>query len=137
MFVLDTNVVSELRKASAGMADPNVAAWAGGVAAGSLFLSAISVLELELGAPTSSPPAFQSSIPGRLGSHLLEDVGSAGVECAVVVLGGLPCVDAGGRGGLAGRDDDQGAFAQSQTGAELVVGLGVRGLDEVQLMPPL
>jgi predicted nucleic acid-binding protein len=49
MFLLDTNVVSELRKARAGKADPNVAAWAGAVSAGSLFLSAIVVHELELG----------------------------------------------------------------------------------------
>jgi predicted nucleic acid-binding protein len=49
MFVLDTNVVSELRKAKAGKANRNVAAWAVGVSSGSLFLSAITVLELESG----------------------------------------------------------------------------------------
>ncbi|MFM2057354.1 MAG: hypothetical protein RLY71_1739 [Pseudomonadota bacterium] len=49
MFVLDTNVVSELRKAKAGKADPNVTAWAAGVPTGSLFISAITVLELETG----------------------------------------------------------------------------------------
>lgn len=49
MFLLDTNVVSELRKAKAGKADANVAAWAGGVPHGSLFISAITVLELEMG----------------------------------------------------------------------------------------
>jgi len=49
MFLLDTNVVSELRKAKAGKADPNVTAWAAAVAPTSLFLSAISVLELEVG----------------------------------------------------------------------------------------
>jgi toxin FitB len=49
MFVLDTNVVSELRKAKAGKADRNVKAWAAGVPVGALFLSAISILELELG----------------------------------------------------------------------------------------
>ena len=31
MFVLDTNVVSELRKAKAGKADKNVTAWAASV----------------------------------------------------------------------------------------------------------
>jgi len=50
MFVLDTNVVSELRKAKAGGADKNVTAWAAAVPAGSLFISAITVLELETGA---------------------------------------------------------------------------------------
>lgn len=49
MFVLDTNVVSELRKAGSGRADPGVLAWAASVSAGSLYISAITVLELELG----------------------------------------------------------------------------------------
>ena len=49
MFVLDTNVVSELRKVRAGKADSHVAAWAQGVDASALYLSAISVMELELG----------------------------------------------------------------------------------------
>lgn len=49
MFVLDTNVVSELRKAKAGKAHPNVAAWAANVTVSSLFISSITVLELELG----------------------------------------------------------------------------------------
>jgi predicted nucleic acid-binding protein len=49
MFILDTNVVSELRKAKAGKADRHVVTWAGGVPAGSLYLSAITVLELEMG----------------------------------------------------------------------------------------
>lgn len=49
MFVLDTNVVSELRKAKAGKAHPKVTAWATQVPAGSLYLSVITVLELEIG----------------------------------------------------------------------------------------
>lgn len=49
MFLLDTNVVSELRKAAAGRADAGVVAWASSVPAADLYLSAISVLELELG----------------------------------------------------------------------------------------
>lgn len=49
MFLLDTNVVSELRKATAGKADARVIAWASGVPYGSLFVSAITVLELEMG----------------------------------------------------------------------------------------
>ena len=49
MYLLDTNVVSELRKAKAGKADRHVVAWAGSVPAGSLYLSAITVLELEMG----------------------------------------------------------------------------------------
>jgi len=49
MFVLDTNVVSELRKVRHGMADINVTAWAESVDATDLFISAITVMELELG----------------------------------------------------------------------------------------
>ena len=49
MFVLDTNVVSELRKIGSGKADPNVTAWADSVDAGSLHLSVITILELEIG----------------------------------------------------------------------------------------
>ena len=49
MFVLDTNVVSELRKAGDGRADPNVTAWLADHDAAAFFLSAISVMELEIG----------------------------------------------------------------------------------------
>lgn len=49
MFLLDTNVVSELRKARTGKADHNVATWAGGVPVASLFLSVITIQELEIG----------------------------------------------------------------------------------------
>lgn len=49
MYLLDTNVVSELRKAKAGKADKNVTVWAGNVSADSLFLSVITLLELEIG----------------------------------------------------------------------------------------
>ena len=48
MFVLDTNVVSELRKARAGKADPNVTAWVRTAPAGSFFLSVIVIQELEI-----------------------------------------------------------------------------------------
>ena len=46
MFLLDTNVISELRKSQA---DKNVQAWARSVPAPSLYVSAITVLELETG----------------------------------------------------------------------------------------
>ncbi|MFZ1547322.1 MAG: type II toxin-antitoxin system VapC family toxin [Candidatus Nitrotoga sp.] len=49
MYLLDTNVVSELRKAKAGKADKNVIAWAASVSTNSLFLSVITILELEIG----------------------------------------------------------------------------------------
>ncbi|MSV31099.1 MAG: type II toxin-antitoxin system VapC family toxin [Bryobacterales bacterium] len=49
MYLLDTNVVSELRKARSGKADKNVAIWADSVDAADLFLSAITIQELEIG----------------------------------------------------------------------------------------
>lgn len=49
MYLLDTNVVSELRKVRSGKADPNVAAWTESVDAADLFVSAITIMELELG----------------------------------------------------------------------------------------
>lgn len=47
MFLLDTNVVSELRRPD--KADPRVFGWAAAAPVAEFFLSAISVLELELG----------------------------------------------------------------------------------------
>ncbi len=47
MYLLDTNVISELRKAKAGKADSKVVAWAERVPMPSLFLSVITLLELE------------------------------------------------------------------------------------------
>ncbi|WGF88159.1 type II toxin-antitoxin system VapC family toxin [Marinivivus vitaminiproducens] len=49
MFVLDTNVISELRKAGDDRVDPNVIAWLGNHDAAAFFLSAITVMELEIG----------------------------------------------------------------------------------------
>ena len=49
MYLLDTNVVSEIRKISSGRADQNVAAWAEGVDAARTYLSAITIGELEHG----------------------------------------------------------------------------------------
>jgi len=49
MYLLDTNVVSELRKVRFGRADNNVAAWTETVDAAELFLSSISIMEIEMG----------------------------------------------------------------------------------------
>jgi toxin FitB len=47
MYLLDTNVLSELRRRD--RTDPKVAAWADDIDAGDLFLSAITILEIEAG----------------------------------------------------------------------------------------
>jgi len=49
MLLLDTNVVSELRKVRIDKADPNVAKWAEALDTASLFVSAITIHELEIG----------------------------------------------------------------------------------------
>ena len=48
MFLLDTDVVSELRRPR--RTNPNVAKWADSVSPSDLFLSSISILELKTGA---------------------------------------------------------------------------------------
>ncbi len=49
MFLLDTNVISELRKAGAGKADPNVVSWLTARDAAICYISAITLMELDLG----------------------------------------------------------------------------------------
>jgi predicted nucleic acid-binding protein len=48
-YLLDTNVVSELRKIGDGKADANVVAWIEAEDAARFFISAITILELERG----------------------------------------------------------------------------------------
>ncbi|RYB98572.1 type II toxin-antitoxin system VapC family toxin [Ciceribacter ferrooxidans] len=48
-FLLDTNVVSELRKIGDGRADPNVVTWIDAEDAIRFYISAITILELERG----------------------------------------------------------------------------------------
>ncbi|GGA82573.1 twitching motility protein PilT [Brucella endophytica] len=49
MFLLDTNVVSELRKIQSGKAHPSLVAWNEAVNPAELFLSVIVLHELEMG----------------------------------------------------------------------------------------
>jgi hypothetical protein len=49
VFLLDTNVISELRKAGDGKADTNVVAWLSSVDATTFYLSAVTLMEIELG----------------------------------------------------------------------------------------
>lgn len=49
MYLLDTNVVSEIRKIAAGRGDARVAAWLEGVSEDAAFISAMTVFELERG----------------------------------------------------------------------------------------
>ena len=49
MYLLDTNVISELRKAKTSKANKHVISWAKSVSTTSLFISVITILELETG----------------------------------------------------------------------------------------
>jgi toxin FitB len=49
MFVLDTDIVSELRKVRSGKANSGVTAWATDVPSAQMFISSITIHELELG----------------------------------------------------------------------------------------
>ena len=49
MYLLDTNVISELRKARTPKADTHVMAWVDSIPMNKMFISVISVFEIELG----------------------------------------------------------------------------------------
>jgi toxin FitB len=49
MYLIDTNVISEMRKARAGKIDLNVARWASGVDVNQMFVSVITIHEIEIG----------------------------------------------------------------------------------------
>lgn len=49
MYLLDTNVISELRKAKSGKSNKNVTEWASNKSVSTLFLSVITILEIETG----------------------------------------------------------------------------------------
>ncbi len=73
MYLLDTNVISELRKAKSGRADKNVLTWADSVSATRLFLSVITVLELETGVllVERRDPAQGAVLRSWLNAHVL------------------------------------------------------------------
>jgi hypothetical protein len=73
MFLLDTNVISELRKARSGKADANVTTWVKPVPAGNLFLSVIVIQELEVGVLLAErrDPAQGAILRAWLDDHVL------------------------------------------------------------------
>ena len=73
MYVLDTKVVSELRKIRLGKADVHVAAWADSIDAADLYLSAITVQELEIGVLLAErrDPSQGAVFRAWLNSHVL------------------------------------------------------------------
>jgi predicted nucleic acid-binding protein len=73
MLILDTNVVSELRKIRSGKADENVAKWADSVVTTDLYLSVITVQELEIGVLLSErrDPTQGAILRAWLNNHVL------------------------------------------------------------------
>lgn len=73
MFVLDTNVVSELRKIRPGRADAHVAQWDDSVVSVHLYLYAITVQELEISVLLAErrDPAQGAVFRAWLDSHVL------------------------------------------------------------------
>ncbi|HHF7366847.1 TPA: type II toxin-antitoxin system VapC family toxin [Legionella bozemanae] len=71
MYLLDTNVVSEIRKGI--KADSNVLSWAKAVSTSSLFLSVITILELEAGVlqKERKDPSQGAILRSWLDSHVL------------------------------------------------------------------
>ena len=67
-YLLDTNVVSELRKVGDGKADANVTKWVGAQDSNDLFISAITILEIERGTQSR---AASSSLSQAAQSELL------------------------------------------------------------------
>jgi toxin FitB len=49
VYLLDTNVISELRKVRGNKAHPNVASWAASTKLNTLFISVMTLQELEIG----------------------------------------------------------------------------------------
>jgi predicted nucleic acid-binding protein len=73
MYLLDTNVISELRKAKSGKSNKNVIAWAETISPSSLYLSVITVLELEIGIllVERRDPAQGAILRSWLNAHVL------------------------------------------------------------------
>ena len=73
MYLLDTNVVSELRKVRLGKADVHVAEWADSVDAADLYVSVITLQELEIGVllVERRDPAQGAVLRAWLDAHVL------------------------------------------------------------------
>jgi hypothetical protein len=73
MFLLDTNVVSELRKSRTPRIDPNVDAWVAHVSTLDMYLSAIVIEELAVGilrAERQDPP-FGALLRNWFSTHVV------------------------------------------------------------------
>jgi toxin FitB len=94
MYLLDTNVISEMRKSAVRRAHPAVQRWSDGARRESLYLSSISVLEMETGillmqrrdsvqAETLRQWLHEVILPGFAG-HVLEVDPEIALRCATL-----------------------------------------------------
>lgn len=73
MYLLDTNVISELRKSGTDRLDQNVRRWADSVSAEDLYLSVITIAELEMGVLSLERRDPQQATPLRIWlNHLVK-----------------------------------------------------------------
>lgn len=73
MYLLDTNVISELRKSGTDRLDQNVRRWAESVSAEDLYLSVITIAELEMGVLSLERRDPQQATPLRIWlNHLVK-----------------------------------------------------------------
>lgn len=70
MYLLDTNVISELRKLRSARADRNVAEWAGKIETSETWLSVITIQELDIGVQLAER---KDVVKGRILRQWLED----------------------------------------------------------------
>ena len=103
MFLLDTNVISELRRPE--KASPAVVAWASSIAQDDTFLSAITVYELELGvqqkerADAAQGSVLRAWLTGQVMNEFAEriielDGGAAAMAATLVVKHQVSVADA-------------------------------------------
>lgn len=85
MFLIDTNVLSESRKARTGRADPRVVAWLAATDPATTFISAMTMFELELGVVRVER---RDAAQGRILRHWLENIVKAGFSGRVLALDG-------------------------------------------------
>lgn len=69
MYLLDTNVISEIRKAGTGKANPNVITWAQSVSSDNLYVSVITIMEIEMGVLSIER---KDAVQGKILRHWLD-----------------------------------------------------------------
>jgi predicted nucleic acid-binding protein len=75
VFLLDTNVVSELRTLRGRSPEPNVVAWASKEEANTFYISAISIMEIEIGVKRLDwrDPARGAILRAWIDGYILEE----------------------------------------------------------------